>query len=139
MMMMTKMMMVAHHAPVRNSSDHRTDVWQEINVLHSARLLYCSVLTTSLRLVFVSSRWSLVLLIHRNLDLPLSLLPSRWLLVLLIHRNLDFPLSLLPSRWLLVLLIHRILGLPLGLSLSSHIQPSVTFVFSTISIYSSRS
>ena len=62
------------------------------------------------------SRWLLVLLIHRNLGFPLRLSPSRWLLVLLIHRKLGLPLRLSPSMWLLVLLIHRNLGLPLRLS-----------------------
>ena len=91
-------------------------VWQEINFLHSVRLLNRSILIIPPRLAFVSCRWLLMLLINRNLGLPLRLSPSRWLLMLLIHRNLGLPLRLSPFRWLLMLLIHRNLGLPLRLS-----------------------
>ena len=54
-----------------------------------------------------------MLLVHRNLGLPLYFFPSRWLLLLLIHRNMGLPLCLFPFRWLLMLLIHRNLGLGL--------------------------
>ena len=55
-------------------------VWKENKMFHYVRVLYSSVLTTSLSLVFFSARWLLVLLSHRQLGLPLGLFPVLLLL-----------------------------------------------------------